>query len=48
MPNGDQYTHFGQFIKYSPFMHIKEESDRGDLSIHIHVVRLRNTGDVVI
>lgn len=29
-------------------MHIKEESDGGYCSIHIHVVRLRNTGEVVI
>lgn len=37
IPNGDQYTHFGQFIKSPPFMHIKEESDRGHHCIHIHV-----------
>lgn len=39
---------FEQFIKSSPLMHIKEESDGGYHSIHIHVVRLRNSGEVVI
>lgn len=39
---------FGQFIKSSPLMHIKRESDGGYHSIHIHVVRLRNTGEMVI
>ena len=39
---------FGQFIKSSPLMHIKDKSDGGYHSIHIHAVRLRNTGEVVI
>ncbi len=39
---------FGQFIKSPPLMHIKGESDGGYHTIHIHVVRLRNTREAVI